>query len=135
MQKEKVSFSWALKEYVWPRKKLVAIGLILILIKSISGLAIPYATKRLVDDIVPNKDLNTLYLILTSVVIALLLNALSSFSLTRLLSVEAQHLISLLRAKVQKKLLALPIIYFDNNKSGALVSRVMSDVEVVRNIV
>jgi len=52
-----------------------------------------------------------------------------------LLSVEAQHLISLLRAKVQKKLLKLPISYFDNNKSGALVSRVMTDVEGVRNLV
>ncbi len=66
---------------------------------------------------------------------ALLIQAITSFSLTRLLSVEAQHLISLLRAKVQKKLLKLPINFFDNNKSGALVSRVMTDVEGVRNLV
>ena len=61
--------------------------------------------------------------------------SISSFSLTRILSVEAQHLISILRAKVQKKLLTLPVSFFDNNKSGALVSRVMTDVEGVRNLV
>lgn len=55
--------------------------------------------------------------------------------LTRLLSVEAQYLISQLRAQVQKKLLTLPVSFFDNHKSGALVSRVMSDVEGVRNLV
>jgi len=52
-----------------------------------------------------------------------------------LLSVEAQLLISKLRAKVQKQVLSLPISYFDNNKSGALVSRIMRDVEGVRNLV
>ena len=66
---------------------------------------------------------------------AILVQALTSFSLTRLLSVEAQLLISKLRAKVQKKVLSFPISYFDNNKSGALVSRIMSDVEGVRNLV
>ena len=66
---------------------------------------------------------------------AILIQSLTSFSLTRLLSVEAQRLISELRVRVQKKLLALPISFFDNNKSGALVSRVMTDVEGVRNLV
>ena len=66
---------------------------------------------------------------------AIFIQAITSFVLTRLLSVEAQLLISKLRAKVQKKILSLPISYFDNNKSGALVSRIMSDVEGVRNLV
>ena len=76
-----------------------------------------------------------MYTLVLVVVAALLVQAVTSFSLTRLLSVEAQHLISLLRAKVQSKLLKLPINFFDNQKSGALVSRVMTDVEGVRNLV
>ena len=66
---------------------------------------------------------------------AILVQAITSFALTRILSVEAQFLISKLRAKVQKQVLSLPISYFDNNKSGALVSRIMTDVEGVRNLV
>lgn len=134
-KKEKVSFSWAFKEFIWPRRKIVSIGLVLIIFKSLAGLVIPLQTKTLIDDVVPNKDMNGLYTLVIIVVIALLIQALTSFSLTRLLSVEAQHLISLLRAKVQRKLLKLPINFFDNNKSGALVSRVMTDVEGVRNLV
>jgi subfamily B ATP-binding cassette protein MsbA len=74
--------------------------------------------------------------ILIGVVAAsILVQAVTSYLLTKLLSVEAQHLISQLRLKVQKKMLSLPISYFDNNKSGALVSRIMNDVEGVRNLV
>ncbi len=135
MSKNKVSFYWAFKEFIWPRKKIVLLGLVLIILKSLAGLVLPYATKNLIDDIIPSKDMRALTILLIIVSISILIQAVTSFSLTRLLSVEAQHLISLLRAKVQKKLLTLPISFFDNNKSGALVSRVMTDVEGVRNLV
>ena len=133
--KQKVSFRWAFKEYIWPRRKIVSFGLLLIIIKSLSGLVLPYASKALIDEVIPSKDITALTYLLIAVGVALLLQSVSSFSLTRLLSVEAQHLISVLRANVQKKLLKLPISFFDNQKSGALVSRVMTDVEGVRNLV
>ena len=135
MSKNNVSFSWAFKEFIWPRRKVVSFGLFLIIIRSLSGLVLPYASKYLIDDIIPSKDMDGLTLLLIIVCSALLFQSISSFSLTRILSVEAQHLISILRAKVQKKLLTLPVSFFDNNKSGALVSRVMTDVEGVRNLV
>lgn len=135
MSAQKVTFKWAVKEYVWPRRGLVSIGLLLIVIRSLSGLVLPYASKSLIDDVIPSGDMHTLKLLLIFVSLALIVQASSSFSLTRLLSVEAQRLISILRADVQKKLMRLPIRYFDNAKTGALVSRVMTDVEGVRNIV
>jgi subfamily B ATP-binding cassette protein MsbA len=135
MSKTKVSFWWAFKEFIWPRKKIIFIGLILIMAKSLSSLVLPYASKNLIDDVIPSKDMSALTTLIIIVCAAILIQAITSFSLTRLLSVEAQHLISLLRAKVQRKLLTLPISFFDNNKSGALVSRVMTDVEGVRNLV
>ena len=130
-----MSFTWAFKEYIWPRNKIILLGLILIILKSLSGLVLPYASKNLIDDVIPSNDMNALFILLSIVSGAILIQAVTSFSLTRLLSVEAQHLISLLRSKVQRKLLTLPINFFDNNKSGALVSRVMIDVEGVRNLV
>jgi len=135
MSKKNVSFQWAFKEFIWPRRKILFIGLFLILVRSLSGLVLPYASKSLIDDVIPSKDTQALTLLLIIVCIALLFQSISAFSLTRLLSVEAQHLISILRAKVQQKLLTLPVSFFDNNKSGALVSRVMTDVEGVRNLV
>lgn len=133
--KNKVSFAWAFKEFIWPRKKIVAIGLVLIIIKSLAGIVLPYKIKELIDVVVPSGDTSALWSLLFIVSGAITLQAITSFSLTRLLSVEAQHLISVLRTQVQQKLLKLPISFFDNNKSGALVSRVMTDVEGVRNLV
>ena len=135
MNKNNVSFKWAFKEFIWPRRKILFLGLFLILVRSLSGLVLPYASKSLIDEVIPSKDTHSLTFLLVVVCIALLFQSVSAFTLTRLLSVEAQHLISILRAKVQHKLLTLPISFFDNNKSGALVSRVMTDVEGVRNLV
>ncbi len=130
-----VTFGWAVKNIIWPRRKTIFIGLLLILISRPAGLVLPAATKYILDDAVPNKDFELLQLIIIVIVISLIVQAVCSFLLTRILSVEAQFLISELRVKVQKKILSLPINFFDNNKSGALVSRIMSDVEGVRNLV
>jgi len=135
MSKKKVSYKWAFKEYIWPRKKIVLVGLVLIIIRSLSGMVLPYASKTLMDNIIPSKDVSSLWVLIIIVCSSILVQSLTSFSLTRLLSVEAQHLIYLLRSQVQRKLLSLPINFFDNNKTGALVSRVMTDVEGVRNLV
>lgn len=135
MSNKKVSFLWAAKEFIWPRKSIIFLGLFLIIIKSLAGLVLPYASKSLLDEVIPSQDVGALKSLLLVVGLAILLQAIISFLLTRILSVEAQHLISVLRAKVQRKLLTLPISFFDNNKSGALVSRVMTDVEGVRNLV
>lgn len=132
---QNVSFKWAVKEYIWPRKKLILLGLFLILIKSAVGLVLPYSTKIFLDEIVPSGNMQHLFILVGVVCGAVLIQAITSYSLTLLLSVEAQRLISILRAQVQRKLLKLPIGFFDNNKSGALVSRVMTDVEGVRNLV
>jgi ABC-type multidrug transport system fused ATPase/permease subunit len=87
------------------------------------------------DDVIVGKDFEMLKLLLAAVVGAIIIQSATSFLLTRILSVEAQRLISILRAQVQKKILQLPIRFFDENKSGELVSRIMTDVEGVRNIV
>lgn len=134
-KKNTISFAWAFKEFIWPRKKIIALGLILILIRSAAGFVLPMSTKTLLDEIVPKSDFHAMTMLLLFVGVAIFVQALTSYILTNILSVEAQHLISQLRAKVQRKLLTLPISFFDNNKSGALVSRVMTDVEGVRNIV
>jgi len=135
MSKKNVSIKWAFNEFIWPRRTMIALGLILIVIRSLTGLVLPYETKVLLDDIVPSGDISGLKNVIGFVCLAIFIQAITSFALTRLLSVEAQYLISQLRAQVQKKLLTLPVSFFDNHKSGALVSRVMSDVEGVRNLV
>ncbi|MGK0448417.1 MAG: subfamily B ATP-binding cassette protein MsbA [Polaribacter sp.] len=133
--KPKVTIGTAFKTIIWPKRNLVLIGLILIVLSRLASLVAPLKIKDLLDDVIPNKDYDALYSLLFVVGIAILVQSVTSFLLTRILSVQAQYLISELRAKVQKKVLSLPISFFDNTKSGALVSRIMSDVEGVRNLI
>ena len=135
---KKVSLSsirHAFKTIVWPRRKLLGLGLVLIFINRAAGLVLPGASKYLIDDVIKNADMQMLKWLLIIVGAALLVQSTTSFSLTRLLSVEAQHLISQLRSQMQKHIIHLPIGYFDNTKAGVLVSRIMTDVEGVRNLV
>lgn len=133
--KQKVGMGQVFKTIIWPRRNTLFLGLILIIISRLAGLVAPGATKYLMDDVIPYDDLELLWTLLWFVGIAITVQAITSFLLTRILSVEAQHLIAKLRVQVQQKILTLPIRFFDNNKSGALVSRIMSDVEGVRNLV
>ena len=132
---KKVTLSHAFKTIIWPKRGLILIGLLLIVFNKIAGLAIPISSKYLLDDVVMKKDMDMLKILLITVVAAIVIQAISSFLLTKILSVQAQYLISELRVEVQKKVLSLPISFFDNNKAGALVSRIMSDVEGVRNLI
>ena len=98
-------------------------------------MVLPYSVKPIIDDVIGKGDFSNLKLILVGVSASILISAIVSYALTILLSVEAQYLISVLRANVQKHLLRLPTRFFDNQQTGKLVSRVMTDVEGVRNLV
>ncbi|MEL7532083.1 MAG: ABC transporter ATP-binding protein [Bacteroidota bacterium] len=124
-----------LKTYVWPRRKLLGFGLFLVFISRLAGFVLPYSPKYLIDVVFEQQQFDLLYPILGIVVLAVTIQALTSFFLVKLLSVEAQYMIAELRSQVQQQILRLPIRFFDNTKSGNLVSRVMTDVEGVRNLV
>ena len=131
----RVTWRSAFRQFIWPRRKNVLIGLTLIVVSRLAGMVLPGSTKYLLDDVVAKNDLDMLWILLAAVVGALIIQSVTSYILTQLLSVEAQLLISQLRTQVQRKILSLPTSFFDNTKSGALVSRIMSDVEGVRNLV
>ncbi|MCG6927805.1 MAG: ABC transporter ATP-binding protein/permease [Acidobacteria bacterium] len=123
------------REIIWPRRKLVSAGLVLILVNRLSGLVLPASTKYLVDDVIREGRDELFWPLLGAVAVAVAVQAGTSFSLTRLLSVEAQLLIARLRSQVQYHVLRLPVRSFDETRSGELVARVMDDVEGVRNLV
>ncbi|MDO6436879.1 ABC transporter ATP-binding protein [Cyclobacterium sp. 1_MG-2023] len=133
--KSNVSLNSVFKTIIWPRRKYIFIGLVLIIISRLSGLVLPWASKYLVDDVIPSSNFELLKWLIVAVVIAVTVQAVTSFGLTQILSVEAQNLIAKLRVEVQAHIIRLPIRFFDNAKTGELVSRVMTDVEGVRNLV
>ncbi|MFZ5999542.1 MAG: ABC transporter ATP-binding protein, partial [Bacteroidota bacterium] len=134
-KKSKVSIAKVFKTIVMPRWRTLAVGLLLIVVSRLSGLVLPASSKYLIDEVIMKGDMYMLKILLAAIVGSILIQAVTSYLLTQLLSVEAQNLISKLRAQVQHHVLRLPVRFFDNSKSGALVSRIMNDVEGVRNLV
>jgi subfamily B ATP-binding cassette protein MsbA len=123
---------WALMK---PRGGLLALGFLLMAINRLSGLVLPASTKYFVDNVVVKKEVGLLTPIGLAVLFATIVQGLTSFSLTQLLSKSAQKMITELRRKVQAHIGRLPVSFYDANKTGVLVSRIMSDVEGVRNLI
>jgi subfamily B ATP-binding cassette protein MsbA len=124
-----------LKELVLPRRGKLTFGFCLMLVNLGCSMVLPYSPKFLIDTIIGQKQYGMLKWLLLGVLSATLLQGATSFSLTQLLSKEAQRLIAELRRRVQGHVGRLPVAYYDATKSGALVSRIMSDVEGVRNLI
>ena len=122
-------------ELIKPRRATLIVGLVLIIISRVAGLVLPASTKYLIDDIIGKHNPEMLGTLFAAVLGATLVQAASAFALTQLLSKSAQKLIAEMRRRVQAHIGRLPIAYYDANKSGVLVSRIMNDVEGVRNLV
>src|SRR6202171_5622261 len=123
---------WALLR---PRRGLLAIGMLLMAINRVAGLALPYTTKYLIDNVMIHRQTSLLLPLVGGVLLATLLQGVTSYTLTQTLSKAAQRMITELRRNVQEHVGRLPVAYYDANKTGALVSRIMSDVEGVRNLI
>ena len=117
-----------------PRRGLLAVGFVLMVINRVSGFVLPASTKFLIDDVINKHHIAGLQRLVGIVLLATVVQGITSFSLTQLLSKAAQRLIAELRELVQKHISRLPVSFYDANKTGALVSRIMSDVEGIRNL-
>src|SRR2546429_525948 len=123
---------WAL---IKPRRGLLVLGFVLMAINRLAGLVLPASTKYLVDNVISKRQIQLLTPIVLGVLGATVIQGLTSFTLTQLLSKSAQKMIADLRRQVQAHIGRLPVSFYDANKTGALVSRIMSDVEGVRNLI
>jgi subfamily B ATP-binding cassette protein MsbA len=123
---------WAL---VRPRRGLLFIGLMLILVSRLCGLVLPWSTGFLFDNVIRANRPQLLVPLTLAVVCATAIQGVASFTLTQLLSIEGQKVIAELRQRVQQHVGRLSVTYFDANKTGQLVSRIMSDVEGIRNLI
>ena len=117
-----------------PRRWLLALGFVLMIINRVAALVLPYSSKFLLDTVILHHHMDQLRKLVLAVLAATLLQGITSFSLTQLLSKAAQRLITELRQQVQVHISRLPVAFYDGNKIGNMVARIMSDVEGVRNL-
>ncbi|HWY69017.1 MAG TPA: ABC transporter ATP-binding protein [Terriglobales bacterium] len=123
---------WAL---IRPRRALLGIGLLLMAINRVAGLVLPASTKFLIDDVIVKRHVFRLQQIVIAVIAATIVQGITSFALTQLLSKAAQRLIADMRRQIQEHVGRLPIAYYDSTKTGTMVTRILADVEGVRNLI
>jgi ABC-type multidrug transport system fused ATPase/permease subunit len=135
----KAKFDWKLLPDVLalikPRRWILVAGFGLMVINRVSGLVLPASTKYFLDDVILKRQARLLPVIVLVVVTATVIQGLTSYALTQLLSKSSWRMISELREKVQAHIGRLPVSFYDANKTGVLISRIMSDVEGVRNLI
>src|SRR5207237_8308674 len=122
-----------LRDFIWPRRNLFLVGLLLTFINRAASLVLPGSTKFLIDDVVQKHRQELLLPIAAGVGAAILIQAITSYTLIQLLSTSAQRLIAEMRIKVREHIGRLSVRYYNANKTGALVSRIMSDFAGDRN--
>src|ERR1700676_4009910 len=136
---KKTKTAWKNLPHVWalikPRRGILALGLLLMAVNRVSGLILPASTKYLVDDVIGKHHIRLLAPIVLAGLAATVIQGLTSFPLTQLLSKSAQKMIADLRRQVQAHIGRLSVSFYDSNKTGVLVSRIMSDVEGGRNLI
>jgi ABC-type multidrug transport system fused ATPase/permease subunit len=123
---------WAL---IKPRRALLGFGFLLMAVNRVSGLVLPASAKFLIDDVIGKSEHQKLLPLLGFIVFATIVQGGTSYALTQLLSKAAQRLIAEMRRKVQEHVGRLPVAYYDGNKTGTLVWRIMADVEGIRNLI
>ncbi len=128
--------AWAeARALIWSHRRSVGIGLVLMLISRAAGFVLPFSSKYLIDEVLTKQNYTMLVPLALAGGAATLIQAITSFSLSQVVSVAAQRAIATMREEVQAHLVRLPVRFFDSTKSGILISRVMNDPDGIRNLV
>lgn len=124
-----------IRELLIPMRGVLFLGLVLILVSRGASFVLPASTKFVVDEVIVKGNTEMIGLIALAILLATLVQAGAAFSLTQVLSKNGQRMIAEMRRRVQRHVGLLPVSYYDSHQTGVLVSRIMSDVEGVRNLV
>jgi subfamily B ATP-binding cassette protein MsbA len=137
-KKKKLSLSQAwrdARELVWAHRSRLALGMALMIVNRLVGLVLPASSKYLVDEVIVKHRAEMLTTLALAAGGATIVQAATSFALSRVLGVAAQRAITDMRKSVQAHVARLPVRYFDATQTGALISRIMTDAEGIRNLV
>lgn len=123
-----------IREILRPQRKVLAIGFLLIVISRACRLVLPGSSKYLIDDVIGKHHLALLVPLVWTVLAATIIQGIAAFAITQLVSKASRRMIAELHMKVQAHIGRLPVAYYDANKTGMLVARIMTDVQAIRNL-
>jgi ABC-type multidrug transport system fused ATPase/permease subunit len=137
-QSKKINYerAWAeARELVWHHRRSLSFGLALMLVNRLASLVLPASSKYLIDDVLGKHRGELLVPLALAAAVAVIIQAVTTYALSQIVSIAAQRAITDMRKAVQSHVLHLPVSYFDSTKTGILISRIMTDADGVRNLV
>ena len=120
---------------MWRHRGALALGMLLMLVNTGASFVLPWTTKDLIDKVLGQRQVQLLWQLAVLAGGATVVQALTGFALSQVVSVAGQKAIAEMRRQVEVHVLRLPASYFDSTKTGVLLSRIMSDAEGIRNLV
>lgn len=123
------------RQLLWAHRSKLALGLLLMVVNRLAGFVLPGSSKFLIDEVIGQDRIQLLVPLALAVGLATVVQAVTTFALSQVVSVAAQSAIMEMRRRVQERVTRLPVRFFDSTQTGVLISRIMSDAEGIRNLV
>lgn len=121
--------------YLQPYRQRVGLAVFLLLCQSITPVILPQILRYAIDDVLPHKKMGALNLILVSVLALYLVRGLLSFVLNYLIGYLGQRVVFDLRFQSYRHLNRLSLAYYDTRQTGKIISRLMSDIDFIQQMV
>jgi subfamily B ATP-binding cassette protein MsbA len=123
------------RELLAQHKGSLMLGFGLMLISRLAGFVLPASSKFLIDDVLGKGRTTLLVPLALAVAAATLVQALTAFANSQVISVTGQRAITEMRRRVEARVVRLPVRFFDSTQTGVLISRIMTDAEGIRNLI
>ncbi|WP_288221442.1 ABC transporter ATP-binding protein [uncultured Clostridium sp.] len=120
--------------YYKPYKKLFFLDMLAAFIVAACDLVYPMMTRTLVNDSIPNKNIRMLVIFAVTLIIIYLIKAACGYFMQYYGHVMGVHMQGDMRKDMFLRLQKLPNTYFDNNKTGDLMSRMINDLMEVSEL-
>jgi ATP-binding cassette, subfamily B, bacterial AbcA/BmrA len=121
-----------LVQHTNPSKLLLGIALLLSVGTTLVGLLVPLFTKNLINDFsISSLSTGRILLLVTALLIQAVASGISIYLLNHL----GQSVVAGIRDRLWKKLLVLPVPFYDENQTGETVSRMTNDTAVVKGLI
>lgn len=115
-----------------PSKARMAAAGILSVISTLAGLVIPLFTKNLIDDF-SFESIGAFHILL--LLSAFVAQAITSGISIYLLNYVGQHVVARLRERLWKKHIHLPVSFYDQHKTGEMISRMTNDTAILKGLI
>lgn len=122
-----------LLNYIKPYTKTIITAIFCIIVAAGSNLYVPWIIKDMIDKVLAEKDMEMLNYISIGIVVVFLIRGIFYFAQSYLVSYVGQRVVIDIRGQLYRKFQRLPLAYYDNHRTGELMSYISNDVAALQN--